>query len=67
MVECVSCKNRAICKNRNGESENRMRGMMGMRESGWRMRGIRVEMREMRGMIRMQEMGVGMRGIRVGI
>ena len=44
-----------------------MRGMMGMRESGWRMRGIRVEMREMRGMIRMQQMGVGMRGIRVGI
>ena len=41
----------AICKNRNGESGNGMREMMGMR-------GIRV---------RMMGMGVGLRGIRVGM
>ena len=45
----------AICKNRNGESGNRMRGM---REMGVGMQGIRVGM---------QGIWVGMRGIRVGM
>ena len=45
----------AICKNRNGESGNRMRGM---REMGVGMQGIRVGL---------QGIWVGMRGIRVGM
>ena len=56
--------NWAICKSRNGESGNRMRGKMGMRE-------IRVGMIEMlgvRGRIRGIRVGmIGMRGIRVGM
>ena len=34
----------SICKSREGELGNRMRGMMGMQRIRVRMRGIRVEM-----------------------
>ena len=53
---------KAICKSRNGESGNGMRGMMGM----W---GISVGMMGMKGikvgMMGMQGIAVGMWGIRV--
>ena len=48
----------AVCKSRNGESGNGMKGMMGMRVIRVGMRGIGVGMRGI---------GLGMRGIRVGM
>ena len=52
----------AICKSRNGESENKMKGMRGM---GIGIRGIWVGMRGIR--LVMRGIGVRMRGIRVGM
>ena len=43
----------AICKSRNGESENGMSGMMGMREIRVGMRGMGMEMLGMRGILGM--------------
>ena len=60
-----------ICKSRNGESGNGMKGRMGTRGIKVGMQGIRVGMRGMGlgmlGMRGMREIMVGMRGIRVGI
>ena len=53
----------AICKSRNRESGNGMRGMMGMREIRVRTRRIRVGMRGIK--VGMQGIRVGMWGIRV--
>ena len=59
----------AICKSRNGESENKMKGMRGMgigiRGIWVGMRGIRLEMRGIR--LVMRGIGVRIRGIRVGM
>ena len=60
-------KELAICKSRNEESENGMRGMIGIRGIRVGMRRIRVGMWEMRGIrMGMQGIMVGMRGIGVG-
>ena len=61
-----------ICKSRNGESGNGMRGTMGMRGIRVETRGIRVGTRGikvgMRGIrVGMREIKVGMRGIGVGM
>ena len=69
----------AICKSRNEESGNGMKGIMGMRAIRVGMRGISVVMRGtmvrmpgfcvgMRGIsAKMQGIGVGKRGMRVGM
>ena len=54
-------KDGAICKSRNGESGNEMRGMTEMWGITVRMRGIRI------GMIEMWRIRVGIKGIRVGM
>ena len=52
---------KAICKSRNGELGNRMRGLMGMRGTRVEMFGISLGMRGMG--VGIQRMGVGMREI----
>ena len=70
----IDCKTKektffeAICKSRNGESGNGLRGMMGTQAIKVGTRGIRVGIRGMgMGMRGMRGIRVGMRGIGVGM